>query len=80
MKTTVEIPNALLNELRRRAAREKTTLRAIINTALRKYLGENPRSDFVLKDGSVDGQGTQPGVREGDWQEVRRLVYDGRGG
>jgi hypothetical protein len=75
-----EIPDALLKDLRRRAAREQTTLRAIINTALRKYLSDQPKSDFVLKDGSVDGQGTLPGVREGDWQEVRRLVYDGRGG
>jgi hypothetical protein len=82
MKTTIDIPDALLAELKRRAARDRTTLRAIIQSALRQYLVQQrkARREFRLRDASVPGRGVRPGVREGDWNTLRELIYEGRGG
>ncbi len=82
MKTTVDIPDALLDQLRRRAVRERTTLRALVQAALRQFLVASRRGNgkFRLKDGSVRGNGAAPGIREGDWDQIRGLAYEGRGG
>ncbi|MDQ5857656.1 MAG: type II toxin-antitoxin system VapB family antitoxin [Acidobacteriota bacterium] len=45
MKTTVEIPDAVLDEARGIAASEGTTLRALIETGLRKEIQERKRRD-----------------------------------
>ena len=81
MKTTVEIPDPLLRRLRRRAAEEGTSLRSLIELAIRQLLDPSGRSrPFRLKDRSVDGKGLAPGLREGDWSQVRDLIYEERGG
>lgn len=82
MKTTVEIPDALLEQLRRRAGREKTTLRALIHAALRQFLAAPPKGNgkFKLKDGSFRGEGLAPGIRGGDWDQIRSMACEGHGG
>ncbi|MCG3127725.1 MAG: hypothetical protein CHACPFDD_02595 [Phycisphaerae bacterium] len=81
MKTTVEIPDALLARLRQRAVREKTTLRALIHAALQQFLaGPRRATRFRLKDGSVAGEGLAQGLDDGDWRPIRELTYAGRGG
>ena len=82
MKTTVDISDPLFNELKRTAAQERTSLRRLIEAALRAFLTERkrPRGRFKLKDGSAPGRGPAPGVREGDWSHIRELAYEGRGG
>jgi hypothetical protein len=81
MKTTVDIPDPLFEDLRRRAARDKTTMRALINMALRQFLDSKRRAGkpFKLKDGSFRGQGFAPGIEPGDWEQIRDLIYEGRG-
>jgi len=37
------------------------------------------RGAFKLKDASVVGQGLQPGIRESDWEQIRDILYEGRG-
>jgi len=34
---------------------------------------------YKLKDGSVTGQGLQPGQEALTWAEVRDMIYEGRG-
>ncbi len=82
MKTTVDIPDALLDQLRRLAVRERTTLRSLIQAALQQFLVASRRGNggFSLKDGSVRGRGVLPGIREGHWDQIRALTYEGRGG
>ncbi len=82
MKTTVDIPESLLTQLKRRAAREGTTLRSLINAALRQFLKDSAKAPgtFKLEDRSAGVGGLAPGVREGDWQQVREIIYEGRGG
>ena len=80
MKTTVEISDALLDEVRRVAARNGTTVRALIEEGLRGVLTQRRRgSTFRLRPVAFRGQGLQPGVREGDWEQIRALSYDERG-
>jgi hypothetical protein len=81
MKTTVEISDALAQQARALAAREKTTLRALIEAGLRHVLRERrQKRRFELRDASFRGNGLQPEFREGDWQRIRDAAYEGRGG
>jgi len=80
MKTTIDISDALMAEARKTARREQTTLRALVEEGLRKILAQRrARRPFQLRDVSFRGEGLQPGVTEGDWEEIRRRAYDGRG-
>jgi len=81
MKTTIDIADGLLAEAKRAADREGTTLRALVEDGLRRVLAERTtgRLRFKLKDASFRGRGLQPGVREGNWDQVRDLVYESRG-
>lgn len=81
MKTTIEIADPLLEEAKRVAAREGTTVRSLVEQGLREVLrGRNRRGGFRLRKASFGGQGLQPGVRELGWERIRDMVYEGRGG
>ncbi len=80
MKTTVEISEPLLNEARRTAVREKTTLRALLEEGLRKVLEDRrPRRGFRLRKATFRGRGLQAGVTDAGWETVREMAYKGRG-
>lgn len=80
MKTTVQIPDTLLMEAKRIASNEKTTVRALIEEALRKTLADRAQeTQFELEDRSVEGEGLQPGIEEGNWEQIRAMIYEGRG-
>lgn len=81
MKTTVEISDALLEEARQTAAREGTTVRALIEAGLRRVLAERQKAGrgFRLRRASVAGRGLRPEVAEGSWERLRDLIYEGRG-
>ena len=80
MKTTIEIPDALLQEAKRRAAREGTTVKALIVEALRRLLGDRaaPR-EFRLRRASFAGGGLQASLRQASWDQIRDTSYEGRG-
>jgi Arc/MetJ family transcription regulator len=80
MKTTVEITDALLDEAKRIAAREDTSLRALIEDGLRQVVAERKRgSNFHLRRATFKGNGLHPGVEAGGWELIRDLSYKGRG-
>ncbi len=80
MKTTVEIADALLDEARRTAAREKTTVRALLEEGLRKVFDDRGRRNgFRLRRAAFRGKGLQPGAAEAGWDGLRDLSYKGRG-
>ncbi|MGZ8260494.1 MAG: type II toxin-antitoxin system VapB family antitoxin [Caldimonas sp.] len=82
MKTTLEIADPLLDEAKRIAARDGETLRSLVEQGLRKVVAERrSRSQrFKLADASVDGEGLQPPFRDAPWEQLRDLIYEGRGG
>jgi hypothetical protein len=80
MKTTVDIPDALLEEARKVAARDHTTVRALIEHGLRRALAERKVArEFRLRKATFGGEGLQPGVADATWERMRDLVYEGHG-
>ena len=65
MKTTFDLPEALVRDVKKLARERGTTARAIVQQALARTIAEQeqlPR--FVLEDASVDGwQAMQPEFR-----------------
>jgi hypothetical protein len=80
MKTTVEIPNSLMKQVRKLAAQEHTTLRALVEEGLRRVTTERQRATpFKLRKVSFRGKGLQPGMAGASWQQIRDAAYEGRG-
>jgi hypothetical protein len=80
MKTTIEITDDLARKAKALAARRKTTLRALIETGLRRTLAEERATPgFVLPDRSIGGEGLQSEFRGRSWSEIRDAAYEGHG-
>jgi hypothetical protein len=81
MKTTIEIADSLFAQAKEVAARDGTTLRALVEEGLRFVLGQrrSSREPFRLRKVTFGGRGLQPGIEEGDWDAIRDLVHRGRG-
>jgi hypothetical protein len=80
MKTTIEISDPLLEAARQVAVQEKTTVRALVEEGLRKVIEERRQgSAFKLRKVTFKGQGLQPGLAGASWEQIRELIYEGRG-
>jgi hypothetical protein len=81
MKTTIDIADSLLARARRLAARRNTTLKQIIEDALREALRDEgrARSAVTLSTHTFRGRGLQRGLSWDDWNVLRDLAYEGRG-
>jgi hypothetical protein len=81
MKTTVDIPDSLLAQARKLAAREGTTLRALIEQALRQIIADRKRTGaFRLRKATFKGDGLQPEAMGAAWDRIRDMAYEGRSG
>ena len=80
MKTTVELPDALLREAKRVALREGTTVRALIERGLRSVVsGRRGAAPFTLRNAAFHGDGVVAGRSLRDWETIRDLSYSERG-
>ena len=81
MKTTLDISDPLLREARKVAAREGTTLRALVEQGLRQVVADKQRKrKFRLRKASFKGRGLRPELVDASWERLRDLAYEGRGG
>ena len=81
MKTTVHIADALLEEARKIAAREHTTVKAMIEEGLRRTIDDRKRKKtFHLRKATFKGNGLQPDIAGASWEKIREISYEGRGG
>jgi hypothetical protein len=81
MKTTVEISDSLLREVRELAAREGITLRTLVERGLYRVISDTKRgAPFELRRASFKGKGRQAELSEASWDTLRDLAYEGRGG
>lgn len=68
MKTTIDLPDELVREVKRVSAERGLTMRELMIEGLRneldRRLQDRPPADFVFT--AVDGAGLQAGVREAD--------------
>lgn len=79
MKTTLEISEALMKELKQKARNEGTTMRVIIEKALQSYLTKPREERYAINDASFEGNGLQSGVDLADWPRIRGMIYEGHG-
>jgi hypothetical protein len=81
MKTTIQIPDSLLQEARKLANARKTTLKALVEEGLRRLLAERKSpAKFRLRKVTFQGKGLQPNLTGAPWERIRDLSYEGRGG
>jgi hypothetical protein len=78
MKTTVVISDALLEEAGKVIAKEKTTLKALINEGLQEALAKRKhrKKPFKLRDCSVGGDGLHPDVAHLNINEIIALANE----
>lgn len=81
MKTTIDIPDALLAEAQDLARREGTTLAALVQEELRKVIAEKKaeKEPFKLRDVSFGGDGLTEELRNASWEQNRDAIFEGRG-
>ena len=81
MKTTIQIPDAVFEEARKLAHRERTTLKALVEQGLRKVLSEHKQHNrFRLRKASFKGTGLQAHLARASLDQIRETSYEGRGG
>lgn len=82
MKTTVEISDPLLRRAKKLAAKRGTTLRTVIEDALRAELAaaEVAPASTSVRTHTFGGHGLRAGLAWDDWASIRSLAYEGRGG
>ncbi len=80
MKTTVDISDSLLEEARKVASQEGTTVRALVEEGLRRVIAGRKRAGaFRLRKVTFKGDGLQPHVAGAPWERIRDIAYEGRG-
>ena len=80
MKTTIELPDELLERSRKVARREGATLRALIEEGLRLALRARERKAAAqVKLRPFRGDGLTPEFRDAGWERIRDEIYRGRG-
>ncbi|MDA3938152.1 MAG: hypothetical protein PF693_02440 [Spirochaetia bacterium] len=82
MKTTVELNDVLVSQLKQQAREKSTTMKELMEVALRLYLDKQMASkkQFRFINHSYKGNGVCEGVEEGGWEKTRSEIYEGRGG
>ena len=81
MKTTIQIPDALLQETRRIAAQERTTVKALVEEGLRRVIDDRKHpARFSLRKVTFKGSGLQSHLAGASWDRIRDAAYEGRGG
>jgi hypothetical protein len=75
MKTTINIADDLLRKAKMRADEENKTLRTVVEEALRLRLAQGPPRRFRLRRHTIGGKGLQRGIEEGNWEQIRDLIY-----
>lgn len=82
MRTSIDIPDGLFARAKQLAQARKTTLRELTIEGLEVVIERHRRQQtkFRLRDGSFGEGGLAEGLDETDWERIRDLAYEGRGG
>ena len=84
MKTTVNIADALFEELRELAEKEGVTMKSLIQDGIRQVIAEHKKvakqPRYKMRDVSFGGEGVQEGIDLANWPQIRALIYEGHGG
>ena len=84
MKTSIQIPDALLELAEQVARRDNTTLSALLEEGLRSVVARRASTPaakpFSLRKASFRGNGLQEPFADVNWNVIHDTIYDGRGG
>ena len=81
MKTTIDIPDSLLQEAKKLSARDHVTLRSLVEQGLRAVIAMGKADQtFRLRKASFRGNGIRKEFLGEDWQKIRAAAYGERGG
>jgi hypothetical protein len=76
MKTSFDISEPLLIEVKALAKQRRVTTRSLVEQALMKLLDEARQpSSFTLRDGSFGEGGLTPEFEHATWDQIRDAVY-----
>ncbi len=80
MKTTIELPDKLVQQARRVARAEGATLRALVEEGLQHALRvRRQRKPRTLDFPSFGGGGLTEAFHDAPWDKIRDEIYRGRG-
>lgn len=70
----------MLEEAKKIAGREGTTVKALVIESLRRILAYRKRKpSFRLRRVTFKGNGLQPGAAGASWEQMKEMTYEGRG-
>ncbi|MDP2309428.1 MAG: DUF2191 domain-containing protein [Pseudomonadota bacterium] len=76
---TIDIADAVLADATRFAAKEGTTIAAVVEDGLRMAMqGRRSRAPFRLRDASFRGEGLWSEFKNATWEDIRGVAYAGR--
>jgi hypothetical protein len=76
MKTTLDLPDALLERAKRHAQRTGRPLRAVVEEGLRRVLqGDARQAPYRLPDRAVGRAGAANPLESLSWQDLRDEIY-----
>jgi len=78
MKTTIDIADPVLAQAKKLAARQGTTVKALVEQGLRRVLADKQREAGFKFEPVTDKRGPAP-YEPLDWDQVRDIIYEGRG-
>lgn len=80
VKTTIEISDSLLAQVKELARRQKVTLRSLVEAGLRRVLEERlkPTRHRVVPV-TFRGEGLSQEFQGAGWQRIRDAAYEGHG-
>lgn len=80
MKTTIDLPDDLLERTKQIARREGSTLRALVEEGLRLAIRERERGpDAPFRMVTFAGDGLTSEFRDAGWERIRDEIYRDRG-
>lgn len=80
MRTSVDIPDPILAKAKKVARARGLTFRELVLEGLRRVMQNEGKGRFKLRDGAFGEGGLVEGLAESDWDRIRELAYEGRGG
>ncbi len=82
MKTTAELSDAIVAELKEKVKERNSSMRELMESAVRHYLAylDEQKKPYHFENHSFKGNGVREGIEEGQWENIRAMIYEGRGG
>lgn len=79
MRTTIDIPDQIMNRLKAHVEKSGLSIKEVVSQAISLYFSQKAeikKTQFILSDCSVDGDGLSSDFQGKGWESIRDAVYD----